>query len=593
MTSTINPDRPVPINEKAGPEHTYHAESSHVEHIPGDKDDNAPFVWNYDVVTNLLALYLTYFSSTWALTIPSTSIAFIMYEFPGDYSTVGWIAGVPGLILCVVQIFLGDVSDLFGRRRFVLAGTILGTAGMIIGGRGTSISMIVAGQVLNGLALTLGYLSTPLMAEAVPKRWRGPVIGVGTGLGGIAAIAGGLSQGAYMKYHVGGTYKGWRVGFYLGSVFFFLSFVTLVLFYHPSPRPIPEGMSTQRRLLKIDWSGIFLGTSGLLFLLLRLQYGGSSPWDSPRVLAFLAVGGVVTLIFIAWEWKGVGPEDGLFPASLFVHRNYAVTLALSFMEGMVMFSSQAFLPQMILALLTTDFVMSAVYNLPSIGGALLGALSTSIILAKTKEAKWITMFGMAMLAAGGGLLAVIQPGITLAACFFPSILLGFGMGSLGTAIPVIATLCTPNQFVATSVAVGSSVRGLGGAIGTVVFTTIYSSKLTEFLPAKVGLAVIQAGLPPASVGPLLQAAATRNPELIASVPGVTPQVMAALQSSTAQAYADAFRFIWYALIPFSVITLVICAFLHTTKEQMTLQVAAAVQHRHKDHHTESKLEEGD
>jgi MFS family permease len=570
QTNPVGGSTSETIMEKKGSLNASHVEDA----LEEEAEEN--FRWDLDVVTNLLALYSIYFASTWAMSVPSSSIAFIMYEFPSDHSTTSWIAGTPSLALAVISIFLGDISDIFGRKWFLVVAAASGLIGMLIGGRATNIPMLIGAQVFNGIGLTLGFLSTPLLAEVVPKRYRAPIVGGGTLLAALAGVAGQIIQGACMKHNVGGVNKGWRMGFYLGAVFFFLALVSLLLLYRPGKRPNPEGYSTRTQLLKIDWLGIFLGTAGLLLLMLGLQSGGGTyPWKSGKVLGFLISGGLTFAVFILWEWKGV--QEGLFPKSLFEHRNYSTSLALNFVEGMVIFSSQAFMPQMILSLLTSDMILAAVYNLPNAAGSLIGVLGTAWIAAKTKEAKWLAVGGVACLLVGGSLMALMQPHINFAAWFFPSILIGTGIGTLGVIIPVISTLCTPNRYIATSVAVGTSVRGVGGALGIVIFTQIFSSKVREILPTAVGRAVIMAGLPPSSMRDLMLASASHDAAAMQRIPGVSPAVLSAMEHATAQAYADAFRFIWYALIPFSVVTLAASLALKSTKEQMTLQVASRVQ----------------
>lgn len=548
--------------------------TSHVE-LPETLTEEESFKWNLDVVANISALYLIYFSSTWALSVPASSIAYIIYAYPSEYTKAAWISAVPSLCLCVLQVFLGDVSDIFGRKGFLVFASVVGVAGMLVGGRATSIQEIIGGQVLVGVGMTFGYLSTPLLAEVVPKRSRPAVVGGGTLLACVGTIVGSLSQGAFMKYGVGGVDQGWRIGFYLGACFFFLSFMGLVFFYRPGPRPNPEGYSVMQRLAKFDWFGILLGTAGLLLLLLGLQFGGSpDPWNSPQVLCLLIIGIVILVVFGIWEWKGV--EEGLFPKSLFQHRNYPVALGLNLIEGMVIFSSQTYLSQIVLGLLTTDFVMTGVYNLPLSLGTLFGVAFAVVVSQRTKEAKWVAVTGVASLAVGGGLMAVMNPGISFAAWFFPNVLIGIGLATLGTITPVIMTLCTPNKYIATSVAIGTSVRGLGGAVGVVIFSQIFSSKLAGFLPARIGAVVLAAGLPASYIPSFVEAASENAISHLSQIPGVTDQVLKELTQAKAQAYADSFRFIWYGLLPFSFATLAVSLLLKSTKEQMTLQVASQV-----------------
>ncbi|KFZ03435.1 hypothetical protein V502_10950 [Pseudogymnoascus sp. VKM F-4520 (FW-2644)] len=569
-------------------------QATHVETIDDHSNDEDPtnFSWDYDVITNLSALYCCYFSSAWAMGVPSSSLAYIMMEYPtSGYTTTTWIAAAPSLVLCALSIFLGDMSDILGRRWFLLTGMASGVTGMLLGGLASSVEMIIAGQVLNGIGLTLGFLSTPLLAEMVPKRWRGPILSGGTLLAGLVGIGGQLSQAAFMKYAIGGLHKGWRIGFYIGAVWFFLALVMTAIFYHPGPRPNPEGKSVPALLLKIDWLGVFLGTAGLLLFLLGLQYGGNPYlWTSARVLSMIIIGLLVIFALVGWEYKGA--KEGLFPRALFEHRNFGIGLGLNFIEGMVIFGAQAFTTQILTNFVTEDLVLTGVYNVPSNVSTAVGAVIAGAVATKTKESKWVALGGVLCLGSGACLLAIMRPGINLAAWFIPNIFMGLGIGGLGTIIPVITSLCTPNRYIATAVSIGTSLRGLGGSIGLVIFTQIFSSKIATFMPAEIAKATIAAGLPLTSVPDLLLAVGSGDPAAIQQVPGVTPQIMQAMSMGMKEAYAKSFRFIWFSLIPFVVLTLAGCACLKSTKKQMTLQVASAVDNRHGQRHESSgKLDE--
>ncbi|RSL54650.1 hypothetical protein CEP53_007376 [Fusarium sp. AF-6] len=554
-------------------------ESGHFEN-PLEEREEPDFKWNRDVFTNLFALYTMYFACTWAMSVPSSSIAFILAEYPTGQALAPWIAATTSLSVCVISVFTGDLSDIFGRRWFLYLASVAGAVGLIVAGRATSVPMIIAGQVISGIGLTVGYLATPLLAEAVPKRWRAPVVRVATMFVSVSGVGGQLSQGAFMKHGVGGQNRGWRIGFYLGGGFFALSLTSILLFYRPGKRPNPEGYSTKTQLLKIDWLGIFLGASGLLLLLLGMQFGGQPeyPWDSAMVICLLVIGTVVLLVFGVREWKRT--KDGLFPRQLFAHRNYTISLVLNFIEGMLIFSVQAFMPQIILITLTTDFFLSVVYNLPNALFTMVAAVGFSWIAAKTREAKWVALCSLSCLILGSGLMALMQPDINYAAYAIPACLIGAGICGLGVIIPIISTLCTPDCYIAASVSIGTSCRGLGGAIGLVIFTQTFNSKLAHYLPKAVSTFAIKSGLEPSTIPTLMQAVMTQDYSILEGVPGVTEQFLGGLIGARAQAYADAYRYIWYATIPFGVVSTFITLFLKSTKDQMTLSVASRVQARH-------------
>jgi len=104
--------------------------------------------------------------------------------------------------------------------------------------------------------------------------------------------------------------------------------------------------------------------------------------------------------------------------------------------------------------------------------------------------------------------------------------------------------------------------------------------------SKIAKAVIEAGLPITSVPLLVEGVLTENLSLLATVPGNSPAIAAA-DKAVPQGYADSFRFVWCSLITFAAVSLILSFWLKPTKAQMTGEIAADVEHRHK-HHLEEK-----
>ncbi|KAL1889865.1 hypothetical protein Sste5346_008588 [Sporothrix stenoceras] len=541
-----------------------------------DEREYLPFSWDRHLLMNLAALYLTFFASVWGTGMPGGSIVYIQLEYPLTPATrVNWVSAVAGLMQSVICIFIGDLSDIFGRQKFLLVGMASGAVGMLLGACANNVNEIIGGQVLNGVGVSVGILSIPLLAEVIPKRYRGPIIGGAALLAGVVGIGAGVLQGALMKYNIMGVNRGWRVTFYMGGGWYAIAAAMLLLFYRPKERPNPEGISVMTRVLRIDWVGIFLATLGLLLFLLGLQYGGNPyPWTSARVLSMIIIGALLMVCCVIWEWKFV--KDGMVPRSLFRHRNFAVAIGLNFVEGMVGFSCQAFIPQMLVKFITQDLILIPAYSIPGNCCTVIGAMGGGLLTAKMRETKWVAVAGVGCLLICVATLPTMSPTASLAAFFVPSLVGMLGIGTLGGVISTIASLCTPDEYIAASVSIGQSLRGLGGSIAVVAFSSIYSSKLTTILPSKEAAAVIAAGLPPSSVQPLLLASASNNATAIAQVPGVTQQILQALSSASAEGYAASFRYIWYATLPFTVVTFALSLFLKPTKDQMTRVISAAV-----------------
>ncbi|CZR69531.1 uncharacterized protein PAC_19431 [Phialocephala subalpina] len=553
--------------------------------------DDEDFDWDFAVVTNLAALLTTTFTAVWIQFLIPSSLSFIDKSFPAETDITTWIAAVPSLALCILSLFVGELSDIFGRRWFLIIGDLLCLVGNIVCGRATSAKMVIGGQILNGIGMTLGYLSTPLIAEVVPKRSRGIVVGLAVGLTGVVTTGGTIMQGGMVKLEVGGALNGWRGGVYVGAGVSALALILTVLFYHPGRRPNPEGLSVGTRLRSLDWFGIFLGSSALILILVGLQFGGSAfPWASATVLSLLVVGIVLLIVFAIWEWKFV--KFGVFPRQLFQDRNYSVILSIQMIEGIVVNTTATFLTQISYTLFTSDPLAVYVRNIDYGIGNLIGAPIAGVILWKTREGKWLLFGAVAMITIGSGLMAILQPHINYAAWFFPTFIIGICSTCLGVGISVVASISTPNELIATALSLCNSVRGFGGSIGIVVFSSIFQAKLKANLPKEVSAAVIAAGLPPTSVELLLHAVFQSNDTdaTLAKVPGITLKIGDAIAPAVAQSYADSWRYIWYALVPFCAATALATLWIRSTKAKMTKEVASPVRHPHGHHKEDEKLQ---
>lgn len=216
---------------------------------------------------------------------------------------------------------------------------------------------------------------------------------------------------------------------------------------------------------------------------------------------------------------------------------------LNFVGGIVLFGGQAYLPQEVIQLFTSDEVMAGEYNIPfnamSVGGRIVNAVALGI----TKEAKWTGVTAFFMLFAGNCLMLVMRPNINFAAWFFPTALLGTAVGIQASLLIVVVSVCTPNHLIASAVSVTSSARALGGSIGTVIFSVIFASKLENFIPDELSKDAIQAGLPSSSMTTFLQALLSGRKTVIMDVPGVNPSIITAAEHGVAKAYSHGFKFV--------------------------------------------------
>lgn len=71
----------------------------------------------------------------------------------------------------------GRLSDIFGRRYFMLTGAALGMVGCIVGATGKSIGQMIGSGIIFGLASGFQETSYAAIQEILPNKHR--MLGVG------------------------------------------------------------------------------------------------------------------------------------------------------------------------------------------------------------------------------------------------------------------------------------------------------------------------------------------------------------------------------------------------------------------------------
>lgn len=216
-------------------------------------------------------------------------------------------------------------------------------------------------------------------------------------------------------------------------------------------------------------------------------------------------------------------------------------------------------------------VRSLCYPIGILGGACIVSFLMSYTRGHVREmffivATLMTVFGGALAAA-----TPFNPSLALAMATIDS----FGIGALVVPSLTLALYACPDKYIGTTAALSLSVRFLGGSIGTAIYYNIFHSKIQTLLPQYVGQAAVAAGLPQDELVPFITALSSPEgaAQALAKIPGVTQDIIQQGALALRWAYADSLKYVWYATIPFGVVTMVCCLFLPNIRKYMTGRVA--------------------
>ena len=142
-----------------------------------------------------------------------------------------------------------------------------------------------------------------------------------------------------------------------------------------------------------------------------------------------------------------------------------------------------------------------------------------------------------------------------------------------TPVATIGLSACPDAYITTLVALISSLRYVGGAIGYSIYYSVFTAKIAAKLPTYVAEYAIKAGLPLASAKDFVTIFLT-EPTKIATVKGVTADVIGQATLGAKFAYADSLKYVWWSSLPFGVICCVACVFIGSNKAYLTGRIAA-------------------
>jgi MFS family permease len=267
--------------------------------------------------------------------------------------------------------FVGPLADLFGRKTLLLVGLVLSIAGSIVCAATPTAEGFIAGQCLLGFgAVTQELLAIAIVSEIVPTAKRSLYFALV-----LCTIIPWSPSSLYANWMADSS---WRWIGCTVAIWNVLTLSIIAFFYRPPPRVNALGLSRRELIGRIDFVGGALITTGLVFFLISLNWGGQVyPWQSAHVLSFLIIGICLMIGFGLWEWFGA--RYPLFPRRMvYAPRPFFCMLFVIFAAGINFVPLVVFWPIESISVFGSGHHQTGVNTLPIgtciLGGAILSAL---------------------------------------------------------------------------------------------------------------------------------------------------------------------------------------------------------------------------
>ncbi|KAJ9643674.1 hypothetical protein H2204_001819 [Knufia peltigerae] len=499
------------------------------------------------------------------LLIPGSLLSYINADLGPDPAYT-WISVSWSLCAAVMVSVAGRLGDIFGRRYFMLCGSAIAFIGTIIGATGKSIPQMIVSGVFFGFAAGIQETYYACLMELVPYNKRTLFIGIGCVCALPCLISPLIAYG--MMEHLS---LGWRAPYWYMTAWAGVAFLLLFFFYHP-PNFDTKYHGAGRRLelaREIDFVGLLLFTAAAVLFLVGLNFGGGIyPWASANTLVPLILGLVLWVVFGIWECftKSKLP---LMPPRLFVHvRSFDVVLAVSFVSGMFYYSVPVIWPR-ITALLFVPadkiIVRGAYATIPNLGTWVAG-ISLVLVFSRVKHERWVIVFCLIIQISLIGSLASLGVNGNTQAVATVSVLSCFVNQPLFLAFVIISLQIENQVDIGIASGILSTIRLIGGAVGTAVYSTILADTYASRLAHNIEQVVATTGFPKSETSQLIKAAAANTAKAYQAVPHITGEIIELCQVAVKSGYIHAAHIVWLSAMAFGGLSLICALFIRSPSE---------------------------
>jgi hypothetical protein len=279
------------------------------------------------------------------------------------------------------------------------------------------------------------------------------------------------------------TVQSWRWCFYVNLPVGAATAVALVLFFNPT-RTRNASRGLVERLLALDMGGnvLLLGAAIMLFLALERTTQGIA-WSSAEVIGLLSGSGVVTIIFIVWQWwKG---DAALMPPRIVMQRSVAASCGMAFMIYAALINLTYFLPIWFQAIRGVSAIQSGVNMIPYFVVNAAFSLVAAVFVSKFGYVTPPAVLGSAIGTVGLGLMTLLRVDTTTAQWVGFQVVTsaGFGIAIQQGFTAVQTVLDFEDMAIATAAVVAS--QSLGGAVFLSVGNSVFQNQLLQATSANL------------------------------------------------------------------------------------------------------------
>jgi EmrB/QacA subfamily drug resistance transporter len=491
------------------------------------------------------ALMLTLLLEALDQTVVSTALPRIIATLQG-FDRYTWAVTAYTLASSTMVPIVGKLSDQFGRKWFLIAGTLIFLVGSALSGAAQTMTQFIAFRAIQGLGAGIGIaLAFVVIADMFPPaeraKWQslfGVVYGVSNLVG--PSLGGWLTDhGPLLGSLVVDTTR-WRWVFYLNLPIGIITLAALLIYLPANISERTNRHTGWAAVRHIDFAGAVLSAAATISLLLGLTWGSNQiyDWNSPQVIGILVAAGVLYALFILVERFAAEP---ILPLDLFRNRVYTTAAVLSLLQLMVLVGLIIYLPLFLQGVLGVSATNSGEAITPLTLSSVIGAAIAGALVTKFKRYQAVTVAAAVIMTVGVFLLTRITPATALGQVIVFMVIAGLGMGVFFSVLTVASQNALPRARLGIGTSAVRYLSQLGAVLGVAIVGTAVNNTLSSDLAPRLKQ------IPGVSSIPSAVLKQATNPQILINsdqrnglLHGVLQHVPPAFQQSAMQTFTQIF-----------------------------------------------------
>ncbi|KAK2809258.1 hypothetical protein FQN50_003899 [Emmonsiellopsis sp. PD_5] len=481
---------------------------------------------------SLAAMSFGLFNASWGFAPPAAVMLWITADIgSGSQTNSSLFSVMQTLGTTLGYMFVGRLSEIYGRRWVMITFTLFGLVGSIIAGTAQNLNTFIGANPEVGSSFSHAHVQhADQELELMPNKHKMLAISL--------------------------------------ALYYFFYF----------PREAAQAYNKLEQTKRLDFVGILFLVAGLVLFIVGIMTGGSPyPWQSAKVIGMVVSGGISLVALCVWEhFQG---ENAFFAVHLFKDVwGFGMNCICSAVGGISYTALSIIWPTQVAYMYSAGSSWQTVAAMScTIGFGLWGGMVfLGPLWGPIGHPKMVLIISKMWMVSFTAALAHCSPddrNFAIACSFLAALPIGFVEQQTGA----IAQLVVSDKHIGTSFGTMGCVRVGVGVIGTAIVMAILAAKIPIELQAHVAPAALKAGLPETSLAALFAALAKATEDALAAVPGINGEIMAAVGMAQREGYAAAYRYIYYTTIPFGVVATAAACALRPIKHLLTSHVPKIVE----------------